>query len=271
MRVDNIDFFSASKLKRVIEDRFGQSIEIADLNNDSLAVFKESVQDSIKKFERSMGFNSNSTNAKYMENKVLLDYITKEQEKRMKVSKVQGDNVEIEDPDNPGMKTTIDTKKVDLDQDEQGNIKVDKKTNNPAKKVQVKPGQQISMEDLDDEARNFVDYIQDQGYKIVSQGAGPKGISIEYQDRDGNTHQVDFKDGKVTREAEEGNDLEDLVAPEFKKVVHDMQQGMNKEDIKKKYPKAAKTVDMVAGDLKKVMEVMKNHFLAVVNCLDLVY
>lgn len=263
MRVDNIDFFSASKLKQVIEDRFGQSVEIADLNNDSLAVFKESVQDSIKKFERSMGFNSNSTNAKYMENKVLLDYITKEQEKRMKVSKVQGDNIEIEDPDNPGMKTTIDTKKVDLDQDQQGNIKVDKKTNNPAKKVQVKPGQQISMEDLDDEARNFIDYTQDQGYKIISQGGGPKGYSIEYQDREGEVHQVMFKSGKVTREAEEGNDLEDLVAPEFKKVVHDMQQGMNKEEIKKKYPKAAKTVDMVAGDLKKVMEVMKNHFLAV--------
>jgi len=30
--------------------------------------------------------------------------------------------------------------------------------------------------------------------------------------------------------------------------------------IKKKYPKAAKTVDMVAGDLKKVMEVIKNGY-----------
>jgi len=263
MRVDNIDFFSTSKLQQVIEDRFGQSVNLSDLNDDSLAVFKESVNDSIKKFEKAMGFNSQASNAKYMENKMLLDYIIKEQEKRMKISKVQGDNVEIEDPDNPGMKTTIDTKKVDLDQDEQGNLKVDKKTNNPAKKVQPKPGQQISMEDLDDEARNFIDYTQDQGYKIISQGGGPKGYSIEYQDREGEVHQVMFKSGKLTREAEEGNDLEDMVAPEFKKVVHDMQQGMSKEEIKKKYPKAAKTVDMVAGDLKKVMEVIKNHFLAV--------
>ena len=39
---------------------------------------------SIKNFETAHSFNQNSHNARYMENKILLDYIVAEQEKRMK-------------------------------------------------------------------------------------------------------------------------------------------------------------------------------------------
>jgi len=80
-------------------------------------------------------------------------------------------------------------------------------------------------EDLDDEARNFVDYIQDQGYKILSQGAGPRGISIEYQDREGGVHRVDFKDGKTFKEqndvpTQKGRDAKpDVLTPRAMNVV----------------------------------------------------
>jgi hypothetical protein len=111
------------------------------------------------------------------------------------------------------------------------------------------------MEDLDDEARNFVDYIQDQGYKIDSMGAGVKGITIQYTTRDGNTHTVDFKDGKVTRE--DKGDLEDVVAPEFKKLVHDMQKGMSKKELEKKYPKQKDSIAQLEKDLATVVEAIK--------------
>ena len=267
MRLDNIDFYSSDKLQQLIAERFGQNIYLNQLDDQSLDIFKNSIHESIKSFERSMGFNKTSTNKNYMENKILLDYITKEQEKRLKVSKVMGDKVELDDPENPGMKTTIDTKQMDIDTDDQGNLKLDKKDQKTTQqqKQKLSPGQEIKVEDMDDDAKDFVDYLSSKGYKILSQGGGPKGISIEYQDREGNRHTVDFKHGGVAEEkdSESKDDLENIVAPEFKKVVHDMQQGMSKEEIKKKYPKAAKTVDQVADDLKKVMEVIKNHFLAV--------
>lgn len=263
MRVDNIDFYSSDRLQQLIAERFGQNIQLKQLDDQSLDIFKNSIHESIRSFERSMGFNKTSTNKNYMENKILLDYITKEQEKRLKVSKVMGDKVELDDPENPGMKTTIDTKQMDIDTDDQGNLKLDKKDQKTTQqqKQKLSPGQEIKVEDMDDDAKAFMDHLSSKGYKILSQGGGPNSISIEYQDREGNTHVVDFKHGSVTKESDDESGLEDIVAPEFKKVVHDMQQGMSKEDIKKKYPKAAKTVDQVADDLKKVMEVIRNHLL----------
>ena len=112
MKLDNIDYFSAEKLQQIIENRFGQKVELKELSDNALNMFEVSIKDLIKTFERSMGFNSNSSNPYYMENKILLDYIGQEQQKRMKVSKVQGDKVELSDPLNPGVTTTIDTKKL---------------------------------------------------------------------------------------------------------------------------------------------------------------
>ena len=60
MRVDNIDFFSSEKLQRIIAERFGQSVDLADLNDDSLKIFEQSTREAVKNFERSMGFNSNT-------------------------------------------------------------------------------------------------------------------------------------------------------------------------------------------------------------------
>ena len=257
MIIDNIDYFSSSKLSKIIEERFGQSVDLSELEDSTLETFKESVQQSLKSFERSMGFNTNAYNPKYLENKLLIDAIIKEQETRMKVTKVQGDEIELQDPNKPGVKTVVNKKEVDVDIDDQGNVKVD--TKNKAKDAQEKnklqPGQQVSMEDMNDDAKEFVDYLSSKGYKILSQGGGPKGISIEYQDREGNRHTVDFKHGGV---AEEKGDLEDTVAPEFKKLVHDMQQGMSKADLEKKYPKQKDSIEQLASDLAKVVEAIRH-------------
>tara|TARA_A100001515_G_scaffold116056_2_gene97732 strand:- start:55 stop:1527 length:1473 start_codon:yes stop_codon:yes gene_type:complete len=254
MKIDNIDYFSSSKLSQIIAERFGKTVNLGELEDNTLQTFKESVRDSIKSFESAMAFNTQATNPKYMENKLLFDAIVKEQE--MRIKKVQGDEIEIEDPAKPGVTTKVDTKEVDIDTDAQGNVEVKAKDSNKQNKApQIKVGQKVTMEDLDDEARNFVDYIQDQGYKIDSMGAGVKGITIQYTTRDGNTHTVDFKDGKVTRE--DKGDLEDVVAPEFKKLVHDMQKGMSKKELEKKYPKQKDSIAQLEKDLATVVEAIK--------------
>jgi len=254
MKIDNIDYFSSSKLSQIIAERFGRSVNLGELEDNTLQTFKESVRDSIKSFESAMAFNTQATNPKYMENKLLFDAIVKEQE--MRIKKVQGDEIEIEDPAQPGVTTKVDTKEVDVETDNAGNVEIkSKKDSNNNVKQNVKVGQKVTMEDLDNEARNFVDYIQDQGYKIDSMGAGAKGISIQYTTRDGDTHHVDFKDGKVTRE--DAGDLEDVVAPEFKKLVHDMQKGMSKKELEKKYPKQKDSIEQLEKDLAKVVEAIK--------------
>ena len=254
MKIDNIDYFSSSKLSQIIAERFGRSVNLGELEDNTLQTFKESVRDSIKSFESAMAFNTQATNPKYMENKLLFDAIVKEQE--MRIKKVQGDEIEIEDPAKPGVTTKVDTKEVDVETDNAGNVEIKAKNNsNNNVKQNVKVGQKVTMEDLDDEARNFVDYIQNQGYKIDSMGAGVKGISIQYTTRDGDTHNVDFKDGKVTRE--DAGDLEDVVAPEFKKLVHDMQKGMSKKELEKKYPKQKDSIEQLEKDLAKVVEAIK--------------
>ena len=256
MKLDNIDYFSADKLQNIIEDRFGQSIKLSEMSDSTLELFAESIAQSIQTFERSMGFNTNSQNPKYLENKLLADAIIKEQEQRLKVSKVQGDEVELSDPNKPGVKTVINKKEVDVDIDDQGNVKVD--TQNKAKAAQEKnklqPGQQVSMEDMDDDVKSFMDYLNSKGYKVISQGGSANSVSIEYQDREGNSHTVDFKRGGV---AEEKGDLEDTVAPEFKKLVHDMQQGMSKDELEKKYPKRKQEIEQLSKDLAAIAEHMR--------------
>ena len=257
MIVDNIDLYSSSKLSKIIQERFGQSVNLSELEDHTLDTFKTSVESSIKSFESAMAFNTQASNPKYLENKLLHDAIVKEQE--MRVKRVQGDEIEIEDPKKPGVTTKIDTKQVDIDQDPQGNVEIKAKNNsNNNTKQSVKVGQKVTMEDLDDEARNFVDYIQNQGYTMDSMGAGAKGITIQYTTRDGDTHTVDFKDGKVTREDKDEGDLEDVVAPEFKKLVHDMQKGMSKSELEKKYPKQKDSIEQLAGDLAKVVEAIRH-------------
>ena len=73
MKIDNIDYFSSSKLSQIIAERFGKTVNLGELEDNTLQTFKESVHDSIKSFESAMAFNTQATNPKYMENKLLYD------------------------------------------------------------------------------------------------------------------------------------------------------------------------------------------------------
>jgi hypothetical protein len=58
--------------------------------------------------------------------------------------------------------------------------------------------------------------------------------------------------------SEEGDDIEDLVAPEFEQIIHMLKAGMSPEDIKAKMPDHADTVDQVVTDLAAVTEAMNS-------------
>ncbi len=61
-----------------------------------------------------------------------------------KVKKVVGNKIDIEDPDKPGVTTTVDTDKVNIDTDDQGNIEVkDKETDTPAGRRKLRPGASV--------------------------------------------------------------------------------------------------------------------------------
>ena len=202
MRVDNLSNYTSDRLSEIIEQRFGQKVELDTLDDGTLDMFKDSVVGSMKQFESAMAFNTQSQNPKYLNDKLLLDAIVKEQEARVK--RVMGNKIEIEDPAKPGVMTTIDTDEVDVDTDEQGNVEVKSKTNGAMKKPSVKMGAKVSMAQEDE------------------------------------------------------GDMEDVVAPEFKKLVHDMQSGMSKEELEKKYPNRKNEIDQLTKDLAAVAESIRH-------------
>ena len=204
MRVDNLSNYTSGRLSEIIEQRFGQKVELNTLDDGTLDMFKDSISGSMKQFESAMAFNSQSQNPKYLNDKLVLDAIVKEQEARVK--RVMGNKIEIEDPAKPGMTTTIDTDEVDVDTDEQGNVAVKPKANgtNGTAKPSVKMGAKVSMAQEDE------------------------------------------------------GDVEDVVAPEFKKLVHDMQSGMSKDELEKKYPGRKNEIEQLAQDLAAVAESIRH-------------
>ena len=255
MKLDNIDYFSSSRLSKIIAERFGQEINLSDIEDTTLQLFRESVKDSMKAFETAMAFNSNSQNPKYLENKLLHDAIVKEQE--MRVKKISGNEIEIEDPTKPGVTTKVDSKSVDVDTDEQGNLSIKAKDqNNSNNPVQAKVGQKVSMEDQNADAQAFQKYLMSKGYTVTGGGGNENTTSISYKDRDGNEFEVDIK--SVNKMGESDGDLDDLVAPEFKKLVQDMQDGMSKQELEKKYPKRKNEIEQLVKDLTAVTEAIRH-------------
>ena len=63
---------------------------------------------------------------------------------------------------------------------------------------------------------------------------------------------------KVSMAQEDEGDMEDVVAPEFKKLVHDMQSGMSKEELEKKYPNRKNEIEQLAKDLAAVAESIRH-------------
>ena len=231
MKLDNIDYFSAEKLQKIIAERFGQEIALAEMADDTLDLFKDSVKHSIKQFESAMAFNSNSQNPKYLENKLLLDAIAKEADSRIKtamdedakIKAIRGQKVDIEDPDKPGQITTVDTATTDIK----------RSVDDPNELEIVHKGK---------------DMIQ-KGFNRGDASGDSKGVKV----------------GDKVKMGEKEGDLSDTVAPEFKKLVLDMQSGMSKDELEKKYPNRTQEIEQLAKDLATVVE---NIRLAVTGSLS---
>ena len=50
MKLDNIDYYSTEKLQSLIAERFGQDIKLTEMEDDTLRIFKDSFEQSIKSF-----------------------------------------------------------------------------------------------------------------------------------------------------------------------------------------------------------------------------
>ena len=51
MRVDNLSNFTSGRLSEIIEQRFGQKVELDTLDDGTLDMFKDSISGSMKQFE----------------------------------------------------------------------------------------------------------------------------------------------------------------------------------------------------------------------------
>lgn len=61
-----------------------------------------------------------------------------------KVKRVAGNKIDIEDPNKPGVTTTVDTDQVDIDTDDKGDIEIkNKDANKPNNKRQLRPGASV--------------------------------------------------------------------------------------------------------------------------------
>ena len=61
------------------------------------------------------------------------------------VKRVYGSNVELQDPKNPGIKTTIDLKKTKVSQDEKGDTIIEPQDKPNQKQQQLKPNTKVSL------------------------------------------------------------------------------------------------------------------------------
>ncbi len=94
-------------------------------------------------------------------------------------------------------------------------------------------------------------------------GTKPSQARAKFSDQSDQRVVTDPETGKPKWESdsgtsEEGDDIEDLVAPEFEQIIHMLKAGMSPEDIKAKMPDHADTVDQVVTDLAAVTEAMNS-------------
>jgi len=243
MKIDQFTHYTSDKINDVLESRFGARIDLSTESLDNLQAFQHAVSRELEEMQHRLGFNKSMQNPKFVENRMILDLISraidekkgkdhdgdgdidsddylksrdiaikkamgkkvddKNKKEDAKVKMVRGNKIDIEDPDKPGQTTTIDTTQADVDVDDAGEISIDSDD-----KADTTPAKQ----------------------KI----------------RPGQ---------KVKMETD---DLEDVVADEFEGIIHMLKQGMSPDDIKKKYPKQSDVVDQVVKDLQNIQEAMNN-------------
>lgn len=229
MKLDQLNNFTAEKVNELLASRFGQSIDLSEENLDNLSAFQNAIARELSEVESNIGFNKAMQHPKYVENKLILDLIVKAIDERQvgedmpaKVKRISGTKVDIEDPDEPGITKTVDTTKTDVDVDDTtGELSLDPQD----KDKKETPAQQK--------------------IKIGQTVKKDEDINQKEQESDEGT-------------GEEGDDIEDMVAPEFEQIIHMLKSGMSPDEIKAKMPDHADTVDQVVNDLAAVTEAMNS-------------
>ena len=122
MKIDQLNNFTADKINELLASRFGQKVDLSEENLDNLNAFQNAIARELSEVESNIGFNKAMQHPKYVENKLILDLITKAVDERQvgedmpaKVKRISGTKIDIEDPDEPGITKMVITTKLIID------------------------------------------------------------------------------------------------------------------------------------------------------------
>ena len=242
MKIDQFNNFTSEKINDVLESRFGSRIDLSTESLDNLQAFQHAVARELEEMEHRIGFNKSMQNPKFVENRMILDLINQAiDEKKGKDHDKDGDI----DSDDYLKSRDIAIKKAMGKDDEE-------KKDEDAK-VKMVRGNKIDIEDPDKPGQTTT--IDTTKADIdVDDTTGE--ISIDDDDTaDTSPAKQKVRPGQPVKMED---DLEDVVADEFEDIIHMLKQGMSPDDIKKKYPKQADTVDQVVKDLQNIQEAMNS-------------
>ena len=244
MKIDQFNNLTSDKINDVLESRFGARIDLSTESLDNLQAFQNAVARELEEMEHRIGFNKSMQNPKFVENRMILDLISQAiDEKKGKDHDGDGDI----DSDDYLKSRDIAIKKA-------MGKKVDDKDKKEDAKVKMVRGNKIDIEDPDKPGQTTTIDTTKADVDIDDAGA----ISIDADDKaDSSPAKQKIRPGQTVK-MEDDEDLEDVVADEFEDIIHMLKQGMSPDEIKKKYPKQADTVDQVIKDLQNIQEAMNN-------------
>ena len=244
MKIDQFKTITSDKINDVLESRFGQRIDLSNESLDNLTAFQHAVARELEEMEHRIGFNKSMQNPKFVENRMILDLINQAiEEKKGKDHDGDGDI----DSDDYLKSRDIAIKKA-------MGKKVDDKDKKEDAKVKMVRGNKIDIEDPDKPGQTTTIDTTKADVDVDDQTGE---ISIDDEEKTNSTPaKQKIRPGQTVNM--ETDDLEDVVADEFEDIIHMLKQGMAPDEIKKKYPKQADTVDQVVKDLQNIQEAMNN-------------
>ena len=251
MKIDQLNNFTSDKINDILESRFGARIDLSEETVDTLTIFLEAIQRELDDMTASIGFNKSMQNPKFVENRLVFDLIANAiKEKKGKDHDGDGD---IDSDDYMAAKDKAIKKAMGKDDEEE--------TDEDAK-VKAIRGQKVDIEDPDkpgqvttvDTSTTDIKRSMDDPQELEIVHKGKDMVQKGFNKGDASSPSKGIKVGQKVKM--ENDDIEDMVAPEFEKIIHMLKQGMSPEDIKAKMPKQADVVDQVVKDLTAVTEAM---------------
>ena len=113
-----------------------------------------------------------------------------------------------------------------------------------------KPGQTMTVDTSTTDIKRSVENPDE--LEIVHKGKDM--VQKGFNKGDASDPSKGIKVGDKVKMGEKEGDLADTVAPEFKKLVLDMQGGMSKDELEKKYPNRKQEIEQLSKDLATVVE-----------------